>query len=172
MFNANGLYLTQHSGHIYSVTSGVLKVFALSGQILSSATINIVMHKKIYLILKFKFNTLFFYVFSKGLYWSPIAFIFYDILNNVIALKGVVCQEAHIFSGIMGGLLKELFKIIFNAWWHWKELLNPCEYLCLCDIWTSTQTEKKIDREICVNYLWFYWWIWVSSGFLIMGNVD
>lgn len=62
--------LTQHSGHIYSVSSGVLKVFALSGQILSSSKINIVMHKKRYLILKFKFNMFIFYVFSKGLYWS------------------------------------------------------------------------------------------------------
>lgn len=151
MYNSNGLYLTQHSGHIYSVSSGVLKVFALSGQILSSATINIVMHKKIYLILKFKFNTFIFLCFLKRIVLITncihILWYFkksgYNVKFNIIALKGVVCQEAHIVSGIMGGLLKELFKIIFNAWWHWKELLNPCEYLCLCDTWTSTQTEKN-----------------------------
>lgn len=39
----------------------------------------------------------------------------HNVKCKVIVLKGVVCQEAHIVSGIMGGLLKELFKIIFNA---------------------------------------------------------
>lgn len=81
--------LTQPSGHIYSVSSSVLKVFALSGQILSSSTINIVMHKKRYLILKFNFKAFSFYVFSKGLYWSPIAFIFHNILKKQVIMSGL-----------------------------------------------------------------------------------